>query len=520
MASNEEKQLKIEVDVSAIELAEEAMGRLDKLLEQTQRRAAALGRISAAPFILLERRATTALDRIERSLMRLNRTRVYPTVTLIDQVTAGVEQIHASMLSLTANPWRLAVEGVKWDEVVGDTETTFKDMGASAGEQFFESFLSAFDEGKLADKISKGLEGIQVAAKDDGDKEGFNLGKELISVGRDILVGAVSNLISDAVGSWAKKKFGKLFGGGSGSSSNSSNSKKTDSKTNSNSKKTDSKKNSNSKKTDSKKNSSPKKNAEKSPTGSSRKGTSISERFEKATTGAKKWITEKTDFSKPIKNVKKWAGESKVLKPFTEKGGVKKFFSKGGGLSEIWDSLKKPKNNSFLAMGGMGGLGGSAKLLKTAGKFAGPVGRIMDGVTIMTAKPGEERYKAVGGVAGAALLGGVGTALGTPLLGAALSVVGGYAGEKVGGWIYNLKNKKKESLATKAPESVLEDQSKAPFASVTTRSSNRNSPVQITLSPGTVNLTVQKEEINYDQIANVSARKIANEIRLAMQNVQ
>lgn len=505
MASNEEKQLKIEVDVSAIELAEEAMGRLDKLLEQTQRRAAALGRISVAPFILLERRATTALDRIERSLMRLNRTRVYPTVTLIDQVTAGVEQIRASMLSLTANPWRLSVEGVKWDEVVGDTETIFKDLGTSAGEQFFESFLSAFDEGKLAYKISKGLEGAQPAAKDDGDKEGFNLGKELISAGRDILVGAASNLLSD----WIGGKLSKKFGGGSGSSSSSSSSKKTDSK-----------KNSSSKKTDSKKNSSPKKNSEKSPTGSSRKGTSISERLKDAKTGAQKWISKKTDFSKPIENVKKWAGESKVLKPFTEKGGVKKFFSKGGGLSEIWDSLKKPKNNSFLAMGGIGGLGGSAKLLKTAAKFAGPVGRIMDGVTIMTAKPGEERYKAVGGVAGAAILGGVGTAIGTPLLGAALSVVGGYAGEKIGGWVYNLKNKKKESVATKAPEAILEDQSKAPFASVTTRSSNRNSPVQITLSPGTVNLTVQKEEINYDQIANVSARKIANEIRLAMQNVQ
>lgn len=509
MASNEEKQLKIEVDISAIELAEEAMGRLDKLLEQTQRRAAALGRMSVAPFILLERRATVALDRIERSLMRLNRTKAFPIVTLIDQVTSGAEQIRASMLSLTANPWRLSVKGVKWDEVVGDMETTFKDMGTSAGEQFFESFLSAFDEEKLADKISKGFEGVQVATEGDG-AGGFDWKKELASAARDILVGAASNLLSDWIGGIISKK----FGGGSGSSSRNSGSKKTDSKKN-----TSPKKNSNPKK-----NSSPTKNSGKSPTGSSRKGTSISERFK----NTKKWISEKTDISKPIKNVQNWAGESKVLKPFTEKGSVKKFFSKDGGLSKAWNSLKTPKNNSFLAMGGIGGMGtlggfggsGSSKLLKTAAKFAGPVGRIMDGVTIMTAKPGEERYKAVGGVAGAALLGGIGTAIGTPLLGAALSVVGGYAGEKVGGWIYNLKNKKKESLATKTQEATLEDQSKASFVPVTTQSSTANSQIQITLSPGTVNLTIQKDEINYDQIANVSARMIANEIRLAMQNVQ
>lgn len=511
MANNEEKQLKIEVDVSAIELAEEAMGRLDKLLEQTQRRAAALGRISVAPFILLEHRATTALDRIERSLMRLNRMRVYPTVTLIDEVTAGVEQIRASMLSLTANPWRLSVEGVKWDEVVGDMETTFKDMGASAGEQFFESFLSAFDEGKLADKISKGLEGIQISTGSD-DGGGFSIGE----IVKDILVGAASNLLSDAIGKGAKKIFGKIFKGGLGSSSSNTSSKIPDFDNNSGSKK----------------NSSLEKTSfgSKFRTSVNQVRTNVSEKLTKARervsgkyetvkTGAQRWISKKTDFSKPINKAKEWVSESKskITKPFTKEGSINKFFSKDGGLSKLWKSIKGPKNNSFVATGG---LGGSAKLLKTAAKFAGPVGRIMDGVTIMTAKPGEERYKAVGGVAGAAILGGVGTALGTPLLGAALSVVGGYAGEKVGGWIYNLKNKKKESLATKAPEAILEDQSKAPFASVTTRSSNRNSPVQITLSPGTVNLTVQKEEINYDQIANVSARKIANEIRLAMQNVQ
>ncbi|WP_044479474.1 hypothetical protein [Paenibacillus antibioticophila] len=498
MASNEEKQLKIEVDVSAIELAEEAMGRLDKLLEQTQRRAAALGRISVAPFILLEHRATTALDRIERSLMRLNRTRVYPTVTLIDQVTAGIEQIRASMLSLTANPWRLSVEGVKWDEVVGDTFFQWIDgegqerlmqmstkLGESLGNGIRESMMNSLgingDPNQSVLLPISPFESLLVPKNETVFEEAGRIAGEQF---RYAFLQAVGDMLSI-----------NLFDGGG-------------------------------------------LNGEPTRTFSGSRGSF------KEDSGTVEWIRQ---FA--VDNVLE--GGEQISTDILDK-------KLAGYVSDlnIPPSAKK-------ALG----------LMKT--------GFIIDLVTILAAEPGKERYEAIGGALGSASIGFIGTAVGGPLVGVPAAVLGGYGGEEIGGWIYDTsmmsdEERKQSRYAAERlggwyPDFHAEEMLKEkplglystpkinikPDVSIprtqhdldipfdpdwwkTYYFSNRSevptnrdfslnnypipqaseTPVQITLSPGTVNLTVQKEEINYDQIANVSARKIANEIRLAMQNVQ
>lgn len=497
MASNEEKQLKIEVDISAIELAEEAMGRLDNLLEQTQRRAAALGRISVAPFILLERRATTALDRIERSLMRLNRTRVYPTVTLIDQVTAGVEQIRASMLSLTANPWRFSVEGVKWDEVVGDTFFRWID---GEGQQRLVQMST-----KLGESLGNGIrESMMNSLGINGDPEQSVLLP--ISPFESLLVPKNETVFEEA-GRIAGEQFRNAFLQAVGEmlSINLFDGKGIDSE------------------------------PMRTLSGS---GGSFKE-----DSGTVEWIRQ---FA--VDNVLE--GGEKISTDILDN-------KLAGYVSDlnIPPSAKK-------ALG----------LMKT--------GFIIDLVNILAAEPGKPYYEAWGNVIGSTLIGSAGTALGGPLVGIPAAVLGGYGGEEIGGWFYDTsmmsdEERKKSKYAGKQlggwyadfhAEAMLKEKPLGlystpkidvkPDVSIpriydldvrfdpdwwkTYYFSNRNEvpsnrdfslnnypvlpasekPVQITLSPGTVNLTVQKNELDYDQIANVSARMIANEIRLAMQNVQ
>lgn len=46
------------------------------------------------------------------------------------------------------------------------------------------------------------------------------------------------------------------------------------------------------------------------------------------------------------------------------------------------------------------------------------------------------------------------------------------------------------------------------------------SSINVSVSQGAVNLTVNKDEINYDELAKKAGLKIANEVRFAMQNLK
>lgn len=77
-------------------------------------------------------------------------------------------------------------------------------------------------------------------------------------------------------------------------------------------------------------------------------------------------------------------------------------------------------------------------------------------------------------------------------------------------------------MGTSVPDAVL-----PPFASnqinspeKTYSKENTGYQINVSVAQGALNLTVNKDEINYDELAQKAGWKIANEVRFAMQNLK
>ncbi|MNI84097.1 hypothetical protein D3C73_1409670 [compost metagenome] len=110
------------------------------MLILTQRRFNALGKTRINPKITLDDRLSPAVTRIRDNLLRLDRTIVKPIASLIDHVSADVGVIRSSLISLTQNPWRISVEGVDWDAVVGQS---FDDWKGAEGKSTLQRIFSS-----------------------------------------------------------------------------------------------------------------------------------------------------------------------------------------------------------------------------------------------------------------------------------------------------------------------------------------------------------------------------------------
>ncbi|RCX22609.1 hypothetical protein DFP94_101189 [Fontibacillus phaseoli] len=141
MAKKEILGLEIEVDSDEVDKTDKKLRSLDKLLQQTQRRAAVLGKTKIAPKITLDDRFTSAAEKVKRTLTQIQRTKVRPMVHLVDNVTAAAARIKGSLIGLSMRPWRVSVEAVDWDGVVGGS---------------FDNWISAEGQGTLQ-KISSSI---------------------------------------------------------------------------------------------------------------------------------------------------------------------------------------------------------------------------------------------------------------------------------------------------------------------------------------------------------------------------
>lgn len=195
-------------------------------------------------------------------------------------------------------------------------------------------------------------------------------------------------------------------------------------------------------------------------------------------------------------------------------------------------------------------------------KMGGYAGLIFDGLDIASAKTPRERYQKVSsavlsGAFGtwlAAELGALFTAAGpeaTPIgvmLGSAVGgTIGGYAGDFLGGFIYDLFHGKIEQKpqaysdrkmapgvqGITPPEPYVPRVMGTPVPNYYEVPEELRSkiggpgyfnkpvaPVNVSLSQGALNLTVNKDEINYDELAKAAGLRIANEVRFAMQNLK
>lgn len=212
-----------EVDSRELDQADKKLRSLDKLLQQTQRRASVLGKTKIATKITLEDRFTAAADKVERRLSKLQRTTVRPIVGLADGVTAAAARIRASLLGLTGTPWRVRVEGVDWDGVVGKplmellgNESLFMEAGKKAGTAFFQSFLSAFDS-KSLDALTGGKSGgsgeksAESGAGEKKDDKTFWQGAQDFGtkLGEDLLKDLLKDYLKDGIKSLYDKMTGK-----------------------------------------------------------------------------------------------------------------------------------------------------------------------------------------------------------------------------------------------------------------------------------------------------------------------
>lgn len=219
MANKEILGLEIEVDSIELDKTEKKLRSLDKLLQQTQRRASVLGKTKIAPKISLDDRFSSAAEKIKRTLTQLQRAKVRPVVQLADHVSATVARITGSLIGMSTKPWRVAVEAVDWDAAIGGSfsnwmsaegannlqrisssigtalgsglkdvmmgalglaepkqipirwgnlveedrkllkdqnESPYTEAGKKAGEQFFQAFLGVMDSEQIANKLGEG----------------------------------------------------------------------------------------------------------------------------------------------------------------------------------------------------------------------------------------------------------------------------------------------------------------------------------------------------------------------------
>lgn len=157
-----QKEIDLVINDRDIEQAEKKLRSMDSLLQQTQRRAAVLGQTRMTPVISLDDRFTTKARLITHRLTLLDRMSANPIVWLIDNASAGINKIRNSLSRLTQPPWRVTILGPNWDEAAGTSfadlfgnESLYTEVGKKAGTTYFEAFLSVLDPLRITDILGQ-----------------------------------------------------------------------------------------------------------------------------------------------------------------------------------------------------------------------------------------------------------------------------------------------------------------------------------------------------------------------------
>ncbi|GIO87976.1 hypothetical protein J25TS5_49080 [Paenibacillus faecis] len=499
MAQKEVFDLNFEVDSRELDQADKKLRSLDKLLAQTERRASLLGKAKIAPKITLEDRFSAAADKVERRLSKLQRTTVRPIVGLADGVTAAAARIRASLLGLTGTPWRVRVEGVDWDGVIGGT---FSNWMGSKGKETLQQISSSIGsslggglkdmDGKRLDKVPEKVTPIRSLEVDRKLLEEEKRARITEGGGTVDYLSKREDLI-ELLGKSQKQRF------------------------------------------------TPYNN---SPSTTDRIGSAL------------KWVGDfanevgkemkKQLFTEPMdklidligpKLIEKWKTGLKDIKFQPNKFSKNLEPAKNWVTQKAWPFIKKSGTT----------LSSKLNLSKT--------GLILDLFDIFTAKPGRDRAQKIGGAVGGIIGGAAGAivgsalpALGNVLLGATLSAGGSQLGELAGGGIFDLfyggeTSQKELSPLWREPfikypevfkphkdylssferfENFKREASNFSLGvngSHSKSDSNKNVSINVSFSDGAVQVTHHKEELNIAELSNITAQRVANEIRLAMQNV-
>lgn len=110
MADNKEfYRLDLVIGTDGVEDTEKTIKAMDKLLEQTQRRAAALGKTKITPSVSLQDKATSSADMVARTLDKVDRKRPKPEVRLIDKVSSTASKLTTTLNNMARKPFNLII---------------------------------------------------------------------------------------------------------------------------------------------------------------------------------------------------------------------------------------------------------------------------------------------------------------------------------------------------------------------------------------------------------------------------
>ncbi|GIO36199.1 hypothetical protein J41TS12_10600 [Paenibacillus antibioticophila] len=110
MADNKEfYRLDLVIGTDGVEDTEKTIKAMDKLLEQTQRRAAALGKTKITPSVSLQDKATSSADKVTRTLDKVDRKRAKPEARLIDKVSGTASKLTTTLNNMARKPFNLII---------------------------------------------------------------------------------------------------------------------------------------------------------------------------------------------------------------------------------------------------------------------------------------------------------------------------------------------------------------------------------------------------------------------------
>lgn len=110
MADNKEfYRLDLVIGTDGVEDTEKTIKAMDKLLEQTQRRAAALGKTKITPSVSLQDKATSSANKVSRTLDKVDRKRAKPEARLIDKVSGAASKLTTTLNNMARKPYNFII---------------------------------------------------------------------------------------------------------------------------------------------------------------------------------------------------------------------------------------------------------------------------------------------------------------------------------------------------------------------------------------------------------------------------
>ncbi|BFH66256.1 hypothetical protein J27TS7_11020 [Paenibacillus dendritiformis] len=109
MAEKEFYRLDLVIGTDGVEDAEKQVKAIDKMLEQTTRRASVLGKTKITPTARLEDRLSSPAQKIEGRMEKINRTVARPEARLSDKVSGAANKVSSTLTSLARKPYTVFI---------------------------------------------------------------------------------------------------------------------------------------------------------------------------------------------------------------------------------------------------------------------------------------------------------------------------------------------------------------------------------------------------------------------------